>query len=452
MFDQFAWAIGMFTQTAFVVLTVAYVLRNKFQLKSLVFEHRELEQIGRVKRVLLPALVLLLVYLFELQWLWLAYGDIDSSALDWSVVVILLGVLIIGPEAGLLAGVMATIIRAVIMLSNNADLLIVEAFEKTPLLRFDPRLWLEESWIFFEPGVAILPASALLSCFVFWYWRIRQRRDYPVWIGLPLALGVQLTFVVFATLQWGREAAAVYLRGESLPAGFGLALAVTALVIVSRASRLEYERRQTQQAELESARHQLQFLNAQINPHFLNNALSAIGGLMIKSPEKAQALLGNLGDYFRDICEQHQSLVTMESDLQVMNRYVEIEKARLAERLQVNVNVDADCLNVTLPRLTLQPLVENAIQHGVAPRSSGGLVTISAARRNGVLEVLVTDDGNGFMKNPTVDTFGVGLSNIHARLKHHYGNAMKLEINSAWGVGTTVRVEIPVEHTDEIEP
>lgn len=451
MFDQFAWAIGMFTQTAFVVLAVAYVLRNKLQLKSLVFEARELEQFGVVKRIFLPALVLLAVYLIELQWLWLAYGNIDNGALDWSVVVVLLGVLIIGPAAGLLAGAVATIIRAVIMLSHDADLAIVQAIDETPMLRFNPGLWLQESWIFIEPGVAMLPASALLSSFVFWYWRIKQDRDYPVWIGLPLALSVQLVFIAFANMQWGREATAVYVRGESLASGIGLALAVTALVIVARASRLEYERRQTQQAELESARHQLQFLNAQINPHFLNNALSAISGLMINSPEKAQALLGTLGDYFRDICEQPRSLVTLESDLLVMSRYVEIEKARLAERLQVTVNVSADCLQVTLPRLTLQPLVENAIQHGVAPRASGGLVTVSAVRRNGVLELCVSDDGNGFMKNPSIDAFGVGLSNVHTRLKHHYDDAMKFEIESAWGVGTTVRVEIPTETADEVE-
>ena len=451
MFNQISWAIGMFTQTAFVVLAVAYALHNKLQYKSLVFDQDELSKRGVVRRILLPASVLLLVYLFELQWLWLAYGGIDNGALDWSVVVVLLGVLIIGPEAGLLAGILCTLVRAVILLSNDADLLIRQSLEESLLLRFYPGLWMQESWIFREPGVVIVPVSAFLSSLVFWHWRVRQDRDYPVWIGLPLALGVQIAYVAFADKQWGREATAVYLRQEALPAGVGMALAVTALVIVARASRLEYERRQTQRAELESAQHQLQFLNAQINPHFLNNALSVIGGLMIKSPEKAQALLANLGDYFRDICDQPRTLVTLEVDMLMMSRYVEIEKARLAERLQVYFDVDKDCLHLTLPRLTLQPLVENAIRHGIAPRADGGLITVSAAQENEVLELRITDDGCGFMKNPTPDSFGVGLSNVHTRLQHHYGDTMNFEIDSTWGAGTTVRVVLPAAYAAKNE-
>lgn len=322
-------------------------IHKKLQFKSLVLDPGELANYGFIRRVLLPASVLLCVYLLKLQWLWLAYGDIDNGALDWAVVLILLGVLDIGPEAGLIAGSVATVVRAVVLLSNDADLLMRHSLEDNLLLGLSPGLWVQESWLFLEPGVVIVPVSVLLASLVFWYWRLRKDQDYPVWIGVPLALGVQIAFVIFADMQWGREATAVYFRQEALPAVFGLALTVTALALLVRANRLEYARRQTQLAELESARHQLQILNAPINPNFLNNALSVIGGLMIRSPEKAQALLGNLGDYFRDICDQPQSLVTLENDMLVTNRYVQIQKARLAERLQVQWDVGNDCLRLT---------------------------------------------------------------------------------------------------------
>ena len=420
----------MFTQTAFVVLAIGYALRKTRWLNAIVFEPRLLDGFGVGSRVLLPALVLIGIYLFEIVLLWFVSGRIDNTALDWAIIVLLLGVLLTGPVVGSIATTVVLLLRAVLVFADSADPLTWHKPIDFVLLLISPQFWLDEYWVWLEPGVLALLASALLGGLAYWIWQNRLNRHYPLWLGLPLALGIQTVFVIAAVQQWGRTSAIDYLRGEALPVGLGLALAVTAFVFVTRAIRFEYERRRAQQAEIVSTRHQLGFLNAQINPHFLYNTLSAVSGLILTSPEKAQSLLGELGGYFRAICEDTEPLVTLEGELSLVKSYVLIEKARLTDRLEVTFDIENNCLPVDIPRLTLQPLVENAIKRGVATRINGGSVHIKARIQDERLTVLITDDGHGLMNNPTVDEYGVGLSNVYKRLLHFYSDSMIFSIDS----------------------
>jgi hypothetical protein len=434
----------MFTQTAFVVLAIGYSLRKTRWLNAIVFEPRLLDDYGVGSRVLLPALVLISIYLVEIILLWFVHGRIDNTALDWAIVVLLLGVLLTGPVVGSVATIVVLLLRAVLVFADGADPLTWHKPINYALLLVSPQFWLDEYWVWLEPGVLALLTSALLGGLAYWVWQKRLNRQYPLWLGLPLALGIQSTFIVAANQQWGRTSAIDYLRGEALPVAIGLALAVTVFVFVTRAIRAEHERRRAQRAELASTRHQLGFLNAQINPHFLYNTLSAVSGLILTSPEKAQSLLGELGGYFRAICEDTEPLVTLEGELSLVKSYVLIEKARLTDRLEVTFDIENNCLPVNIPRLTLQPLVENAIKHGVATRINGGSVYIKARIQDQRLTVLITDDGHGLMNNPTIDEYGVGLSNVYKRLLHFYSDSMIFSIDSIWGAGTSIRLEIPI--------
>ena len=186
----------------------------------------------------------------------------------------------------------------------------------------------------------------------------------------------------------------------------------------------------------------LQALQRQLHPHFLFNTLNTISALMHRDTEAADAMLERLGDLLRltldRVGTQH---VSLKDELDFLRKYLEIEKTRFAERLQVHIEVDLDTLDAAVPNLVLQPLVENALRHGIGPKIGGGRVDISARRDGQDLRLEVRDNGVGL----TSDAFhkGVGLTNTRSRLEHLYGDRYRFECHTPPGGGLLVTVVIP---------
>jgi sensor histidine kinase YesM len=203
---------------------------------------------------------------------------------------------------------------------------------------------------------------------------------------------------------------------------------------------------------------QLRALRAQVNPHFLFNALTTIGYLVQTAPDRAFETLMKLTSLLRGVLRTDTEFVTLEQELQLIASYLDIERVRFEERLRVNIDVPDDLLSVRVPSLLVQPLVENAIKHGITPSRFGGEVSIRArletpsGDQNGtrdVLDITVSDTGIGASEIELVRgrRRGVGLSNIEERLRCYAGNSASLRISSTLGEGTVVELRLPLaEH------
>lgn len=199
---------------------------------------------------------------------------------------------------------------------------------------------------------------------------------------------------------------------------------------------------------------ELKALQAQIHPHFLFNALNTITSLVRTSPETARDLLVQLGNFFRYNLQRADQFVTLGEELAHVDSYLAIERARFGEKLRVRRQVEPAALSCLVPSFILQPLVENAVKHGLYPKEEGGLVEIAAAVTNGQLTVRVSDDGVGIPAEAQERIFvsgyghgggaGIGLTNVNERLKNIYGPSFGLSLASQPGRGTTVTVRIPL--------
>jgi signal transduction histidine kinase len=213
------------------------------------------------------------------------------------------------------------------------------------------------------------------------------------------------------------------------------------------ALRVSNERfRQTyreQEFEKLAAKAQLSALRSQINPHFLFNALTTIGYLIQTVPDKAFDTLMRLTQLLRGVLNSTGEFCTLGQELKLIESYLEIERARFEERLQVEIDVPKALEKLQVPALILQPLVENAIKHGISENKAGGLVRISARVEGDVLVLSVSDTGPGFKPEKAANSGGVGLKNIGERLRSYYGEDASLDIGMGKD-GTRAEVKFPV--------
>ncbi len=225
---------------------------------------------------------------------------------------------------------------------------------------------------------------------------------------------------------------------------------VTYWVVVLLHHTLDYYRRyrekelRVSRMEAQLAQAQLQALRMQLNPHFLFNTLNAVSALMHRDVDKAETMLARLSDFLRLTLETGgEPEVPLKQEIEFLKRYLEIEQARFADRLQVRIDIPSDTMDAWVPNLILQPLVENAIKHGIAASASAGRIDIVAHRENGVLHLLVSNDGPG-LRNGRIPREGVGLSNTRRRLEQMYGPGCRLELaNASSGTGVDARVTLP---------
>lgn len=193
------------------------------------------------------------------------------------------------------------------------------------------------------------------------------------------------------------------------------------------------------------AESRLHALKMQLQPHFLFNTLNAISSLVREDPERAQGMIAHLGDLLRTSLERgDQQEVTVKEEIELLQPYLEIEKARFGERLTVELDVDPAVLDRPIPHLLLQPLVENAMKHGIGQRSGPGRLEISVSSEGDYTRVRVADDGVGFgSRHADGSAKPVGLANIRERLQRLYGAEHEFQAGPRSGGGAEILILLP---------
>ena len=329
-------------------------------------------------------------------------------------------------------------------------------------------------WGFARALITFIPSALFFSgaTYVLWRWLFPRLGGRS--LGAQIAIQTVVTLIAFTVLSVATTEFVVSLLGG--PSLFGaptgpekqftftphdrqmgvwlyavFPILPTALITLigyhqywSRVLALQHREREL--TEL-AATAQLAALRAQINPHFLFNSLNSIAQLIRTDPDKAEACVERLAEIFRYILGRaEKEFVPLGEELQMATAYLDIERARFGERLNVETSVDPRSLQQLIPNLILQPLVENAVKHGLSRKLGTGTIRIDAVLDDGCLALTVGDDGLG-MPRPALERVydrGVGLRNLRDRLERLYGPAHLPEIRSVPGGGTEVRLRLPV--------
>ncbi|HEY2858504.1 MAG TPA: histidine kinase [Terracidiphilus sp.] len=205
--------------------------------------------------------------------------------------------------------------------------------------------------------------------------------------------------------------------------------------------KLEEQKRLLLEARLDA-------LQRQINPHFLFNTLNSIASLVRVKPELARRMTVKLANILRELLKEHDSYVPLSQELRFTDDYLDIEVVRFgADKLRVEKDIDPETLNVLVPSILLQPLIENSIKHGLEPRIHGGTVTLRSRRQGDRVTIEVADDGVGMVSQPPSALKrtgnGIGMKNVQERLEVLYGRNARLTVVSNPGRGTLVSIELP---------
>jgi two-component sensor histidine kinase len=294
--------------------------------------------------------------------------------------------------------------------------------------------------------------------------RVVRWRELPVGVSsdlnthppFPGGLAAAVDLPVVEPPHYALEVTGL-IRGRRLLSDDHAALDAIALLLGRRidAIRLAHERYERAMREQEigklATEAELRALRAQINPHFLFNALTTIGHLIQTAPTRALETLMRLTALLRGVLRSEGEFTTLGRELELIESYLDIERARFEQRLRVHIDVPPALRSLRVLPLILQPLVENAVKHGIAPQRLGGQVTVTArlaeAGEMNALVLVVHDTGAGVTERElrAGRDRGVGLGNIERRLACQYGAAAGLSIESATGKGTTVEIRIPAE-------
>ena len=264
----------------------------------------------------------------------------------------------------------------------------------------------------------------------------------PALAGDPAAC--ELRSGVVAPLVVGdRAVAALVTYHVQTPGPAALRIAADLAELLATQLRLHEAERQ----RVALARSELRTLRAQISPHFIYNTLNTIAAFIRTEPDRARELLLEFADFTRRAFRAPQGeFATLADELIYVRQYLQLEQARLGDRLRIRLNVEPEVLNATVPTLLVQPLVENAVKHGVETAHEGGVVTIRVEDQDDECLIVVHDDGAGFppeLAGPGATQGHGALANIDRRLRQVFGSAYGLVIESRPGAGTTVQVRVP---------
>jgi two-component system, LytTR family, sensor kinase len=199
---------------------------------------------------------------------------------------------------------------------------------------------------------------------------------------------------------------------------------------------------QAARLEAQATRARLEALGARLQPHFLFNALQSVSALVDEDPTRARTMLAQLGDLLRDALSIDSSgEVPLREELALLDRYLVIERTRFADRLRIEISTDEQVAEISVPRFLLQPLVENALRHGLAPRPEGGSLHITATRQGDQLCMRVWNNGEP-LRSDRVD--GIGLATTRERLSARFGDRASLRLRAAADGGVEAIVELPL--------
>src|SRR6516162_1253439 len=220
-------------------------------------------------------------------------------------------------------------------------------------------------------------------------------------------------------------------------------MSVAAPLKILNNTRIEMNLERHQQLLLKA---RMDALSSQINPHFLFNTLNTVTALIRFDPDSARGVVLKLSNILRRLLRKHETFVPLREELQFIDDYLDIEVARFGrENLEIVKHVDEQALEAFVPSMLLQPIVENCLKHGLAPKIGGGKIELRTMDREGRLSIEIEDNGVGISEErlPHVYVEGIGLSNVRERLRVLYGADFNLDINSHEGQGTRIKIDVP---------
>src|ERR1700688_1910964 len=273
------------------------------------------------------------------------------------------------------------------------------------------------------------------------------RRKKVSWEMLPLGACVILELARQALGHATKLRWLFYLDAGS---SWGIALVLLSTVMavavpmkIWNNTRIEMNLEQHQQLLLKA---RMDALTAQINPHFLFNTLNTVSSLIRYDPDQARVVVLKLSNILRRLLRKHETFVALQEELNFIDDYLDIEVARFGrDNLQIFKHVDENTLETFVPSMLLQPIVENSLKHGLAAKLEGGHIRIRTSLNDGRLVIEVEDNGAGISEErmPQVYVDGIGISNVHERLRVLYGDEFRMQISSRPGAGTLIRIEVP---------
>ncbi len=273
------------------------------------------------------------------------------------------------------------------------------------------------------------------------------RRKKVSWEMLPLAAIVVLEL---ARQALGHATKLRWLFYLDAGRSWGIALVLLSTVMavavpmkIWNNTRIEMNLEQHQQLLLKA---RMDALTAQINPHFLFNTLNTVSSLIRYDPDTARGVVIKLSNILRRLLRKHETFVPLQEELDFIDDYLDIEVARFGrDNLQIHKRIDEHTLDAFVPSMLLQPIVENALKHGLAGKIGGGELAINTSTQDGRLVISIEDNGVGIPKERMAQVFGegIGISNVHERLRVLYGADFRMDISSREGEGTRIRIEIP---------
>jgi two-component system LytT family sensor kinase len=338
---------------------------------------------------------------------------------------------------------------------------LVDAIQSVLHMRADPR---HLPWLpIFGTSLASWLPWALATPFV-----IGLARKYPIGRGVKVGAVVihlaafaaitalsetwytvlQIRFNPFAERPWPTFAGtwSMLVLDQALILLIAYTLILTVTYVIDARERLASELVTTMRLNMELSRAQLAALRRQIEPHFMYNTLNAIAGLVRdRRNEAAVDMIVGLSEFLRRALEgSHRARVSLAEEVEYLQRYIDIQTVRFGERLKVRLDIPQELLGAKVPNLLLQPLVENAIKHGISKRVAGGTVRVSGSQQDGALRLCVYNDGPCAEEDFDAARTGVGIGNLRTRLQILYGSRSQLTLGRGDPEGVEVVVTLPL--------
>jgi two-component system, LytTR family, sensor kinase len=285
-----------------------------------------------------------------------------------------------------------------------------------------------------------------------WIWKLLRYRKGN-WAMLPLFACVAVTVGEIELAQAVKDQWLFFYRPTNWV--YALLIVMSSMMCVAMAikiwnnTRIEMNLEQNQQLLLKA---RMDALTSQINPHFLFNTLNTVSSLIRFDPDMARGVVLKLSNILRRLLRKHETFVPLREELEFIDNYLDIEVIRFGrDKLQIFKEIDEQTLETFVPSMLLQPMVENSIKHGLAPKLEGGQIHLRTRQLDGRLLIEISDNGMGIPTERLADVYGggIGISNVHERLRLLYGDQFKMDIHSQEGQGTQIHIEIPELATAE---
>ncbi len=405
--------------------------------RSRAFQRRLLAQ-RRTKRETLEMLAFVLVPLT--LGVWVRIEVPNFLAADMSLETVTLVGLLVGPGWAMLSGMLMAVPAML-----HREYLALPFLAGVGMVAGIAGMWIEKEEIWsFTPFVDLS----------LWRWVRRTLRQPKFDRQILLLLLIAGMEAAHSWLAWEFPRRIFALRADvwwlralvwmSAPVVVGIWLKIWNVLRVEM--KLEEQKRLLLEARLDA-------LQRQINPHFLFNTLNSIASLVRHRPAEARVMIGKLASLLRAMLRDHDTLVPLREELQWIDDYLEIETVRFgAEKLRVVKEIEPSVLDIRVPSILLQPLVENSIKHGLEPRIAGGTVTLRSRRGENGLVIEVEDDGVGISEQTLTSGTGIGIKLVRDRLQMLYGNMARFDLESRPGRGTRVCLTVPVEDAASDHP